>query len=269
MPTVTANGVAIYYEELGEGPPLLLLHGGFASIDDPWGGWTNLALFFARSYRVIQVEHRGHGRTTNPAADLTYADIADDIAAFIVAQDLGPVHVAGMSDGGIVALHLGMTRPELLRTITGVGVNYRNDDRVHAVNEGFIHLDPDAIERDAPDWAADLARRHDRGKQPGAWKTLFRQLAANLALNPDYTEDDLRAIPTPTFLLAGENDAYGNPEQMVTMKRTIPNVEILIVNNAEHTVQATHPHIVGPAVLDFLVRHANAPAPGRAPAQPV
>jgi pimeloyl-ACP methyl ester carboxylesterase len=261
VPTIAVSDIAMYYEELGEGEPLLLLHGGFGSIDDLWGSWNSLVLFFARHYRVIQIEHRGHGRTDNPAGGLTYAQIADDVAAFITAQNLAPVHVAGMSDGGIVALHLGMTRPELLRTITGVGVNYRNDDRVDAVNETFIHLDPDAIERDSPDWAADLARRHDRGKQPGAWKTLFRELAANLAVNPAYTEDDLRAIPTPTFLLAGEDDAYGNPEQMLAMKRAIPDVEIMIVNNAEHVVQATHPHIVGPAILDFLGRERPSPRP--------
>ncbi len=257
MPFIAVNDITMYYEELGEGEPLLLLHGGFASIGDLWGSWNSLALFFAGRYRVIQIEHRGHGRTDNPAGELTYAAIADDIAAFIAAHSLAPVHVAGMSDGGIVALHLGMTRPELLRTIVGVGVNYRNDDRVNAINATLIHQDPDTVERDSLEWAADLAARHDRGKQPGAWKDLFRQLAANLAVNPAYTEDDLRTIPTPTFLLAGENDAYGNPEQMVAMKRAIPNVEIMIVNRAEHVVQATHPHIVGPAILDFLARYTS------------
>lgn len=255
VPTIAVNDIAMYYEELGDGDPLLLLHGGFGSIDDLWGSWNSLALFFAGHYRVIQIEHRGHGRTDNPIGELTYAMIAADIAAFITAQNLAPVHVAGMSDGGIVALHLGMTRPDLLRTIVGVGVNYRNDDRVDAVNSTFIQQDPDVVERDSPEWAADLAARHDRGKQPGAWKSLFRQLAANLAVNPAYTEDDLRTISTPTFLLAGENDAYGNPEQMVAMKRAILNAEIMIVNHAEHVVQATHPHIVGPAILDFFTRH--------------
>ncbi len=168
MPTIAVNDIAIYYEELGEGDPLLLLHGGFGSIDDLWGSWNSLGLFFARHYRVIQIEHRGHGRTDNPAGELTYAAIADDIAAFIAAQNLAPVHVAGMSDGGIVALHLGMTRPDLLRTIAGVGVNYRNDDRVDAVNSTFIHQDPDVVEGESPEWAANLAARHDRGKQPGA-----------------------------------------------------------------------------------------------------
>lgn len=255
VPTIAVNDIAMYYEELGDGDPLLLLHGGFGSIDDLWGSWNSLALFFAGHYRVIQIEHRGHGRTDNPIGELTYAMIAADIAAFITAQNLAPVHVAGMSDGGIVALHLGMTRPDLLRTIVGVGVNYRNDDRVDAVNSTFIQQDPNVVERDSPEWAADLAARHDRGKQPGAWKSLFRQLAANLAVNPAYTEDDLRTISTPTFLLAGENDAYGNPEQMVAMKRAILNAEIMIVNHAEHVVQATHPHIVGPAILDFFTRH--------------
>ena len=153
MPTIAVNDITMYYEELGEGEPLLLLHGGFGSIDDLWGSWNSLALYFAGHYRVIQVEHRGHGRSDNPAGELTYAMIAADIAALITTQNLAPVHVAGMSDGGIVA---------------GVGVNYRNDDRVKAVNSTFIHQDPDVVERESPEWAADLAARHDRGKQPGA-----------------------------------------------------------------------------------------------------
>jgi len=263
VPTIAINDISMYYEEIGEGVPLLLLHGGLCSIDDRWGGWNSLAVFFARSYRVIQIEHRGHGRTNNTAEQLTHAMIADDIAAFITERALVPVHLAGMSDGGIVALHLGMNRPELLRTTVGVGANYRNDDRVNAVNSTFIHQDPDDVERDSPEWAADLAVHHDRGKQPGAWKSLFRQVAANLAVNPAYTEDDLRTIPTPTFLIAGENDDYGSSEQMVTMKRTIPNVEIMMVNNAEHVVHATHPHIVGPAMLDFLTRHAGPVGPAQ------
>ena len=58
-----------------------------------------------------------------------------------------------------------------------------------------------------------------------------------------------------------ENDAYGNLEQMVAMKRAIPNAEIMIVNNAEHVVQATHPHFVGPAILEFLGRQQPSPRP--------
>lgn len=183
--------------------------------------------------------------------------IAADVAAFIERLGLAPAHVAGISDGSIVALHLGLTRPELVRTLVGVGVNCHNDARVTAAIVGF---DAPVVEQDHPDWAAALAQRHDCGKAPGAWLELYHQIMANLAANPAYTEADLSRIPVPTLLLAGDNDDVGNPDQMVAMKRAIPHAEIMILNNAEHVIQYTRPHIVGPAVLDFLARHP-APAP--------
>ena len=97
---------------------------------------------------------------------------------------------------------------------------------------------------------------HDRNKYPGYWRELFRQLAGNLAVNPAYTVEDLQSIPTPTLLMAGEDDLWGNPDQMVSMRRSIPNSEMLIVNNAEHTIQHSHPESVGPIVLDFLERNS-------------
>ena len=71
-----------------------------------------------------------------------------------------------------------------------------------------------------------------------------------------YTEDDLRRIPTPTLLMAGELDLWGNLDQMVTMRRCIPTSELLIVNNGPHEIQHTHAWMIGPVVLDFLARHS-------------
>ena len=86
-------------------------------------------------------------------------------------------------------------------------------------------------------------------------RKIFRQLAENLASYPAYTKEDLARIPNPTFLIAGGNDLWGNLDQMVDMKRAIPNAELLLVNNAPHEVQHTHSWIVGPQVLDFLARN--------------
>ncbi len=256
MPYAEVNDIRMYYEEMGSGVPLILMHGATGSIDDPTFSWAELMPTFAERYRCLHLEHRGHGRTNNPAGKLTYVMIADDVCRFIEQLGLAPAHIAGVSDGGIVALTIGMIRPELARTLVTVGPNYSNDDLVRQANR-FADV---ARYEQNPDAAADMARRHDRNKTPGYWKELVRQLAENLAVNPDYTVEDLRRIPVPTLLMAGEDDLWGNLDQMVTMRKNIPTSELLIINHAPHEIQHTHPWIVGPVVLDFLARYPGPPA---------
>jgi pimeloyl-ACP methyl ester carboxylesterase len=81
---VDVNGAALYYEEHGDGAPLILIHGGLASSSQ----WQPVVPELAESCRVIQPDSRGHGRSTNPAGELSYARIADDIAALIAALGL-------------------------------------------------------------------------------------------------------------------------------------------------------------------------------------
>lgn len=253
MPYADVNGVHLYYEEAGvpDGPPLILLHGAGGTIDDPVGGWAGLAPSFGESYRLVQVEHRGHGRTNNPAGFMTFEQIADDVVALADELGLGPAHVAGISDGGVVALDLAMRRPATVRSIVVLGGNYSTHEGMRAY---AAQMDPDAIERAHPEAAAQFAARHDRGSEPGWWRELLRQILANNLENPSWTPADLRRVGCPTLLIAGEDDPFATLDQMTTMKREIPNAEWLIVNHAGHPVHFEHPEIVGPRILDFLAR---------------
>ena len=69
-----------------------------------------------------------------------------------------------------------------------------------------------------------------------------------------YTAADLERIAVPTLWIAGENDPWFELDQHLTLKRHIPGAELLLVNHAGHLVQLTHPHLVGPAIVDFLTR---------------
>jgi pimeloyl-ACP methyl ester carboxylesterase len=246
------------YEEQGQGEPLVLLHGGTGGIGFRRSAWSILLPVLAKHYRVIQLEHRGHGRTDNPAGSLTYDQIASDVATFIEQRDLAPAHVAGVSDGGISALTLSLARPELVRSLVCVGVNYTNDEQCRAANAMF---DAELLEQEYPDFAAVLAAFHDPHHHPGYWRELVGQIKANIAVNPAFTEDDLRRVQVPTLLIAGETDPWANLEQMLTMRRAIPRAEMLIVNQVgtdpidNHCVQHTRPEVVGPVMLDFLRRH--------------
>jgi pimeloyl-ACP methyl ester carboxylesterase len=254
MPYADVNDIRMYYEEQGDpsAVPLILLHGASGAIDAPGSGWTEHMPEFAKHYRAIHIEHRGHGRTNNPARTIRYEMIADDVVQFIQRLGLGPAHIAGVSDGGIVALVIGMTRPDMARALVAVGPNYYNDEQVEIANQ---FCDLEIMERERPHEMTVQAARHDRNNEPGWWRELYRQLAENLASYPAYTKADLARIPNPTLLIAGGDDLWGNLDQMVDMQNAIPHAELLLVNHAPHEVQHTHPWIVGPQVLDFLGRN--------------
>jgi pimeloyl-ACP methyl ester carboxylesterase len=248
MPYTRVKDIDMYFEESGSGTPLIFLHGALGAADakSGWGGMVDL---FALKWRTLNLEYRGHGRTNNPQSKLTYEMIADDVSTFIEGLNGGPVHIVGASDGAISAMHIAMTRPQLLKTIVCLGANFYNDSKVIEANRYF---DLERIAQEGDD--EEFARRHDRNKTPGYWRELVRQIAENLAVNPNYSAKDLSKILTPTLLIAGENDPYANPQQMLEMREAIPNSEMLIVNNASHFVNSTHPQIVGPIILDFLIR---------------
>lgn len=254
MPYANVNDIRMYYEEAGDpaATPLILLHGASGSIDSPSSGWGGQMKEFGERYRAIHIEHRGHSRTNNPAGKIRYEMIADDVVRFIEQLDSGPAHIAGVSDGGITALVVGMTRPDVARALVAVGPNYYNDDLVKIANQ---FADLEIMARERPEQMEHLAALHDRGGGPGWWRELYRQLGENLDCCPDYSTDDLAGIPNPTLLIAGGNDLWGNLSQMTDMQRAIPNAELLLINNAPHEVQHTHPWIVGPQVLDFLARN--------------
>jgi pimeloyl-ACP methyl ester carboxylesterase len=265
MPYAKVNDIRMYYEEQGKGEPLLLLHGALGAVDPAvTSSWVTLRPALAAHYRTFSLEHRGHGRTNNPAARLSYDHMASDIAAFIEQLDLTPTHLAGFSDGATLGLLLGMTRPALLRSLVCVGANYRLDDRLR---QGMALFDAAALERESPEFAAELARRHDAHHSPGYWRELVGQVRANVETELVWTEEDLRRIPVPTLLIMGEADFALSLEQMLKMRRSIPNAEMLILNHAgmdglaNHRVQDTRADVVGPVMLDFLARHAGAAKP--------
>lgn len=204
MPYAEVNDIRMYYEEEGQGESLLLLHGALGAVDPAvTSSWVTLRPSLAARYRTFSLEHRGHGRTDNPAGRLSYAQMADDIAAFIEQLDLSPTHLAGFSDGATLGLVLGMTRPELLRSLVCVGANYRMDDHLR---RGMALFDATALERESPEFAAELARRHDAHHYAGYWRELVGRVRANVETELNWSEEDLRRIPVPTLLIMGESD---------------------------------------------------------------
>ncbi|MGE3797099.1 MAG: alpha/beta fold hydrolase, partial [Thermomicrobiales bacterium] len=168
MPYAAVNDIRMYYEESGQGEPLVLLHGAVGGIE-AMSGWPMLADRLAQHYHVFTIEYRGHGRTDNPAGSLSYAQIADDLAQFVQHMGIAPVHLAGVSDGATIGMALGMSRPELMRSLVAIGANIYMDD---LLRESIGFFDPESIEAEHPEYAETFAHRHDPHHYPGYWKDL-------------------------------------------------------------------------------------------------
>jgi pimeloyl-ACP methyl ester carboxylesterase len=97
----------------GDGPPLLLLHGWTASADLNW--FAQYRPLSAAGYRVIAVDHRGHGRGMRAPADFRLDDCADDAVGVLLELGLGPALVAGYSMGGPIALLAARRHPQAVR----------------------------------------------------------------------------------------------------------------------------------------------------------
>ena len=111
------NGLHMYYEEYGDGSPLILLHGGMLTIELNFAG---LIPALTQRHRVIGVEMQGHGRTADIDRPITPAALASDVVGLLDMLEIDRAHVFGHSMGGAVTLELGELPGS--GALTGVGI---------------------------------------------------------------------------------------------------------------------------------------------------
>ncbi len=136
------NDLALYYEIHGNGEPLILLHGGFGSIE----GWGEVLGTLAKSRRVIAVDLQGHGRTADINRPLRYELMADDIAALIKYLHFEKADIMGYSLGGGVALRTGIQYPEVVNKLVLVSTPFSSAGWYPEVLAAMRQMGPEAAE---------------------------------------------------------------------------------------------------------------------------
>ena len=121
------NNYRIYFETYGHGSPVLVLHGGLGIIED----MQQQIRALARERFVVAVDSRGHGRSTDFDAPLSYTAMADDMLKLLDELKIDRVDVVGWSDGGIIALDLAMHHPDRVRRIVAIGAKYDVDGLIN------------------------------------------------------------------------------------------------------------------------------------------
>jgi len=255
---VGANGLKMYYQEYGSGRPLILLHGGTVTSNM----WQPFLPPFVPHFRVISPDSRGHGKTNNPNdVQLSYHLMADDISDFIQALNLTKPLVFGYSDGGQIALEIGVRYPGL----AGAIVLGATTDKLSETSTAFFKalgfektgvVNIEQIKRDNPELITLLQTEHVRADDPDYWKTLLKQYSVLWWAPLDYTADDFHKITEPTLILQNDRDEFVELEQAVEMYRFIPNAELAILPNSKHS--SPNSKLFTETVLDFLLRQVTA-----------
>jgi len=240
---IDIGAVKTWYDEQGEGDPLILLHGGLV----PNESWGMQMPEFSAHFRVLAPERRGHGRTPDVEGPLSYDDMAADTIGFIEKVVGGPAHLVGWSDGGIVGLLVAIERPDLVRKLVAIGANYDTAGVPAELQEGLGAMSPDGDEMAMP-------RAMHQAVAPGgpeSWNVLFEKFQVMAQTQPHITVSELGRISAPTLVLTGDDD-LPTLEHTATLYRSIANAELAIVPGTSHFVAMEKPDVVNRIVLDFL-----------------
>jgi pimeloyl-ACP methyl ester carboxylesterase len=196
------GGGEVYYAVYGEGEPLVLLHGGFGQIE-MFG--PNIAAL-AEGRQVIGIDLRGHGRTPLPEAQMTFSDLASDVAGVLDHLGIAKADVMGYSLGGSTAIRLAIDHPERVDRLVVVSAPYAfagwhdfNQQGMRAISAATT---AEAMKQ-TPMYQAYAAVAPD---PEGTWPRLHDQMGRLLGADYDWSAE-IPSIAAPTLLVVGDWDA--------------------------------------------------------------
>ncbi|HEY1707092.1 MAG TPA: alpha/beta fold hydrolase [Rhizomicrobium sp.] len=234
------DGVSIYYETYGSGPPVLLLHGAGASLETMYPFITA----FAKDHTVIAVDSRAQGRSTDAPGPITYSMMGADMIALLDTLHIAKTDVIGWSDGGIIGLDMAMKHPTRVRRLIAIGANYRPDG---VPPETFSSASMREMERGAKSLYDLIA------PDPSHFPVVIEKIGTMLKTEPNYMIADLGRIRCPTLIVAGEHDLILR-RHTDSLAHAIPGAKEAIVPGASHAGPLEQPGVYTAMARDFLDR---------------
>lgn len=237
--------VELYYELHGvsDGEPLLFLHGGGAFIDS----FAGQIPYFARSgkYRLICVDSRAQGRSSDSEQPLSYALMAQDTVALLDHLQIERAHLIGWSDGGILGLHLGLYHPERLLKMVLVGANFNVEGLIPEATQALKTGEEKCI----PSELVAYYKRISPDPRPEVLEEKIRRLWLT---EPDYDLEQLASISTPTLVIHGAEEEFILLEHSQKLASALPNARLLVIPGATHAGLLEQPQKYNGVMHEFL-----------------
>ena len=257
MPQKLIRDININYEIIGDGQPLLFIHGLGSSLRD----WEEQIPVFSKKFKVITLDLRGHGQTDKPKGPYSISMFAEDIAELIKSLKIDPVHVVGISLGGAIGFHLAIDHPDITKSL--VVVNMSASVPIKSLKEKqmfflrvlivkmmgmkkmgevlakrlFIKPEQEELrERMASRWA-----ENDKKAYLSSLKTLKNWSVL----------ERLQEIKCPTLVISSDED-YTPLSDKEEYTALISNAKLVVIEDARHAVSVEKPGELNTILMDFL-----------------
>lgn len=261
MPFVENRGARIYWDEQGQGTPILLIMG----LGYPSDLWHRTRPVLAASYRTLALDNRGIGRSEAPLGPLSIALMAEDAGAVLDAAGVENAHIFGVSMGGMIAQEFALQYPQRVRSLI---LGCTQAGGLHAVAAA-----PDVLmalmsrPNLTPDQAAEIfipilydpATPRERVDEDMAilrrWPPHPATFAAQLhAIVAWEAYRRLPEIVAPTLVIHGDSDRLIPARNGELVAARIPNAQLVRIPHAGHMLATDQPEATHRAVTEFLAR---------------
>lgn len=262
MPAAHVNGVDIFYEDVGEGFPVIFGH----SLVWDHEMFIHQVEALSKSYRCINVDYRNHGKSGAINKEWTIYDYVEDNIALAAHLDIAEAHWVGLSQGGMMAMRLALRRPDLVKSLvildSSAGpeeeekrpqyemmANMAAEQGTETVVEGILPLFfAEDFNKDYPDVHA-----YYRDKFVSSDANAMKW-AVFAVTGRDDISGKIQAIEAPTLVIVGEQDIATMPEHSTFIDRALSHSRLVTIPGAGHMSPLEKPAPVTEAITDFLTK---------------
>ncbi|TAL42225.1 MAG: alpha/beta hydrolase [Chitinophagaceae bacterium] len=229
----------IYYEVYGKGRPIVILQGGiFGSSYEMFQFIDSLK----KTYQVIAISTRGHGKSELGTEQITYEQKANDVMAVINAVTKDSVTVLGFSDGGYTGYELASKYPNRIKKLIAIGAT-----ELYPGLRDFAFDVKQGVALDTAYWNQQLKLM----PEPLRLQEMFTKLG-NMYNHLILGSTFFQTIKCPTLVMAGDKDASNSPQRVIHTAQMITNSEIGIIPNASHAAFLDNFPAVWACVVPFI-----------------
>ena len=257
MPVFSHNGCNLYYEEHGQGAPVLLVHGLGSSTRD----WELQIPVLSQYFRVIAFDVRGHGQSSKPRERYNIKGFADDTAALIEHLNLPYVHLVGISMGGMIGFQLAVDHPQLLKSLCIVNsapeVKAKTPREYWEIAKRWTLARVLGLETIAKALGKLLFPKPEqaelRKKMEERWPQNDKRayLSSLSAIIGWGVREHLSRINCPTLVIAADRD-YTPVALKQTYVDEMQNARLLVIEDSRHATPLDQPEHFNCSLLTFL-----------------
>jgi pimeloyl-ACP methyl ester carboxylesterase len=238
---VDNDGAKIFYARFGnvKGEPVILLHGGMGNGDH----WSHQVPALTDKMHVITIDSRGQGRSTRTKKKPSYDQMTSDVIAVMDHLKVERASFVGWSDGGEIALKLGIHHAKRVNKLFILGANYdAKGARKSKPTKTFSAYSAKC--------RADYAKL---SKTPKSYSEVSSWLLPIWRSPMGFTKDQLKSIKAPTIVADGSHDEIIVLDQVKEMAKLIPNARLEVFSDTSHFVLWQDPAALNKVLVDFLV----------------